>query len=423
MECPGWFGGAESVGRFAEAEARALEVMTHLRNGEDPSGLPKAAKKPRAALDTVQAPATVTASKPTSYAPGTFGHMIEAFYTEWVLKENAAATAKYQRWAIDKHLLPVLGKVQLARIDADRIDDLLADISETARVSANRVRALLSKAFNWGRRGKKFKVQFNPVTGSKKNKEVASEDRLFIPDVIALGKAWATSGDELKYAALFPLLTGCRRGVVLNLSLAEVSNQGGLLLFPANTPGLKKAREVYVPDVAVSFLDKIPVEIDPDKLGRCVTRLIKAAGIESKTGNMLSIHDFWRTFMSIGVDKPLGLDESAVDALVGHSRGKIRDTYHRRSVETMAELANTIGDHIAGLLGIAEAKGNATGKVKGKVKGIPVGSGERVPESDLVESLVGETSEYEERTGGFLVKVTETPASMLHVTQKGSRSR
>jgi integrase len=59
-----------------------------------------------------------------------------------------------------------------------------------------------------------------------------------------------------------------------------------------------------------------------------------------------------RTFASIGAD--LGHDEAVVDALLGHSRGKIRDTYFRRADPTLLAVAEKVGQHIAELLGLVQ---------------------------------------------------------------------
>lgn len=61
-------------------------------------------------------------------------------------------------------------------------------------------------------------------------------------------------------------------------------------------------------------------------------------------------HDLRRTYGSIDVDS--GQNEAVVDALLGHSRGRIRDTYLLRSDPVLAQVAEGIGTHIAGLFGL-----------------------------------------------------------------------
>jgi len=287
---------------------------------------------------------TKRSSKPPKEVSITFHAVAEDFYREWVLVKNMPSYQHYQRWALNKHVLPALGDMPLTEVTVPIISKFLDGLSGTP-TTANRVKALLSKLFNWARRRyKELEGVANPVQGHEHHEETARESRLSEADLKVLGERYRTSQDPLRHPLALLLLTGARAGVVLELAEVNRSPEEKMLRFEAKAPGLKGCRAVYLCGSAVKLLPSIPTLVDRGALWRAWLRL---------RGDFdCSIHDLRRTFASVGAD--LGRDEAVVDALLGHSRGRIKDTYIRRADPTLLEAAESIGGYIAGLLGIAE---------------------------------------------------------------------
>jgi integrase len=252
-------------------------------------------------------------------------------------------------WQLDRHVLPALGEVKLTELDSFKVIAFLDTLADRP-VLMSRVKSLLSKMFNWA--GLRFPaISGNHTKGFERHTETARERRMSDKEIRTLGKFYREAREPLQTAAIFLLLTGAREGVVLHMTKEHQFPEEGLLRFPAGMDGLKGCRRVYLSRTAKSLLEKITQPTLKRSLWRSWTKLRDKAGIGPRNPEgAVSLHDLRRTFGSIGVD--LGHDEAVVDALLGHSRGKIKDTCLRRSDPVLAQVAEEIGEHIAGLLGI-----------------------------------------------------------------------
>jgi integrase len=277
----------------------------------------------------------------------------EKWYAGHVLVKNQPMTQAWQRWALDKYVLPQLGELKITELKRSRVFAFLDGLSETP-VTANRVKALISKLWSWSEARDETETMAampNPTRGWDRNDEEPRERRLSISEIQDLGKAYAKAPTSLNRAAIFCLLTGCREGAVIALEPGTKLDDG-LLRFDAGLSGLKGCRRVYVPPVAAALLKKVETPVLKRSLWRSWSILRKAAGLDD-----VSIHDLRRTFASIGVDQ--GHDEAVIDVLLGHSRGKIKDTYMWRSDPVLAKVAAEVSDYIAVLLGIGISKPKA----------------------------------------------------------------
>ncbi len=279
----------------------------------------------------------------------TFKAMADEFYTKYCLVKNKPSTQRNNAWMLDRHILPALGAMRIADVDAYKVIAFLDSLADRP-VLMNRVKALLSKMFNWA------DLRFPDITGNltkgfERHTETARERRMTEEEIRELGKAYAQAREPLQTAAIFLLLTGAREGVVLHMTKDHQFPEEGLLRFPAGMDGLKGCRRVYLSTTAKELMGQIPAPVLKRSLWRSWTKLRDVAKIGGKcAAGAVSLHDLRRTFGSIGVD--LGHDEAVVDALLGHSRGRIKDTYLRRSDPVLAQVAEEIGEHIASLLGI-----------------------------------------------------------------------
>jgi hypothetical protein len=293
----------------------------------------------------------------------TVREIAEKWYTGHVLVKNQPMTQAWQRWALDKYVLPQLGDLKITELTRSKVFAFLDGLGETP-VTANRVKALISKMWNWSEardetEGHPMESMPNPTRGWERHHEAPRERRLSEAEIIALGKAYQKNPTALNSAAIFVLLTGCREGAVFTIPPGETLDDG-LLRFAPGTPGLKGCRRVYVPPVAAALLKKIEAPVLKRSLWRSWSKLRLDAGLgpkEVKDGVTptvedlgVSLQDLRRTFSSVGVDQ--GHDSEVIDVLQSHSVGKIRGTYQVRSDPALAKVAVEVSEYIAVLLGI-----------------------------------------------------------------------
>jgi len=331
-----------------EAKKSALAAQELIHQGIDP--------RPE---KSVPVPAPPEEAKPET---PTVSVVVEDFYRLYVQVKCKPSTVDYQRWAIDRYIIPELGDMPITDVTLQIVTRILDKISLTAPVSANRVRSLLAKMFSWSLlRVEAMEGHPSPVAGSQRNPEGSRELRLTESEIIAVGQRYRESIDPRRHAAIFPLFTGCRIGIVLNIGLGTLSEDGKVLSFPAGAPGLKGCRRIYLSPIALELLPKIQTGLTLGQI-RGVWEHLRGDTTKKSRGKgcRVSLHDLRRTFASVGVDDPLNHDESVVDALLGHSRGKIRDTYIRRADPTLVVVAESIGGYIGELLGLVEPKKGMT---------------------------------------------------------------
>jgi hypothetical protein len=287
----------------------------------------------------------------------------EKWYAGHVLVKNKPKTQAWQRWALDKYVLPQLGGLKITELTRPKVFAFLDGLGETP-VTANRVKALVSKMWNWSEArdetpGSPMASMPNPTKGWERHTETPRERRLSVAEIVALGKAYHKNPSALNSAAIFVLLTGCREGAVFALAPGTKLHDG-LLRFAPGLPGLKGCRRVYVPPVAAELLKRVKAPVLKRSLWRSWSKLRLDAGLgpkEVKDGVTptvedlgVSLQDLRRTFSSVGVDQ--GHDSEVIDVLQSHSVGKIRGTYQVRSDPALAKVAEEVSEYIAVLLGI-----------------------------------------------------------------------
>jgi integrase len=276
--------------------------------------------------------------------PVTLRQVAERYYAEWTRVECQPATQRQQRSFLDRLILPALGDLALAGITPPVVNRFLDTLAPTP-VQANRVASLVGSIYSWAKpRYTELAGSSRWVEGIKRHRETASERRLSEAEIRQVGEAYRTSTHPLRHAAIWLLLSGCRSGVVLVGKPEHRFPDEHLLRFPPRTPGLKNLRAVHLGAPSVKLLDQVPYDVTEHRLADAWAS-IRPAGSEC------SLHDLRRTFASVGVD--LGISEAVVDALLGHTRGKIRDTYMVRADKTLLAAADQISSHIAGLLGLS----------------------------------------------------------------------
>ena len=120
-------------------------------------------------------------------------------------------------------VLPAMGARKVAEIEFDDISRLHRKITESGKpYRANRVVALLSKAFNLASTKWKMRPD-NPCKGIVRNQEETRERYLNSDELARLDKALSAYGDQDAAAAIVLLvLTGARRSEVLKATWKQL---------------------------------------------------------------------------------------------------------------------------------------------------------------------------------------------------------
>lgn len=324
----------------------------------------------------------------------TFRVVAEDWFVAWVKARNAETTQANQRWLLDKYVLKEFGDQAAENMTPKPVVRWLNGIAKDHPTTANRLRALISKFSNWAI-AERDEIKQNLTTGYVKAVEDSEEEegnRMFPDEIKRLGKAWAASRDPHKWAIIMPLLTGCRKGAVQNIHMRNNDCVAPVISFPRKVGGLKGCKIVYLPSVMLEHIDQVGLHLTNTITKKSWTTLRKAAELDKipvpavkqvegePTTYAITLHDCRRTFMSIGLD--LGHDENLMDALLGHSRGKMKDTYGVRADPTLLALAEEVGSHIWSLL-MSEVEETADPKKRRNVK--PTG---RKPKPKVTEEIL-----------------------------------
>lgn len=263
----------------------------------------------------------------------------------------------------EKHVLPVIGSLKVRDITKSDVGCILNTIE--SNYTHNRVRSLISKAFNlseeWG-----WRDDFtNPVRKIKRRPE-KNRRRYLKPDEMArLGKAlrcWeAKGGNKERFSWLIKLLiyTGARRGEILSAQWDYVDWYRGVLDLPVSKTG---AKEIILPESAICLLKQIEKQktspwIITNKSGRNPikypypnwTYLCNEAEI-----NNLRIHDLRHSFASTALSSADGTLQQ-VGELLGHADPGTTARY----AHFMATPKRVLANKTAGILDEWLNSGNA----------------------------------------------------------------
>ncbi|MCZ4346450.1 tyrosine-type recombinase/integrase [Devosia neptuniae] len=154
------------------------------------------------------------------------------------------------------YIIPKLGTEPVTALTANHIDRLHREISGVGKARANRVlesfRAALGQAVRWQW------IPVNPATGFRRNVEVARE-RFVTPDEMPYFMKALEDHEHgvSKEAILFMLLTGARKGEVLNARWDQFDVYGGVWTKKASDTKQGKMHAVPLNDAAVSLIKAI----------------------------------------------------------------------------------------------------------------------------------------------------------------------
>lgn len=229
---------------LAAARGRAREVMAAAAEGRDPAAEVKASKSPK-----------------TEDGRDKIKNLMVQYYKRHLSKLKSGDLVRRE---LDRFIVEAWAERDVHSITKRDIIDLLDSIADSGRVvTANRIRAYLSKFLNWA--VERDILAASPAVGIKPVAKETSRDRVLSDDEIRwfwqacenLGFPWGPFGQML-------LLTGQRLGEVAGMTDSEIDNSLWTLA-PQRT---KNGRA-----------HSIPLSVTANGILNCVERIAGASGL------------------------------------------------------------------------------------------------------------------------------------------------
>jgi integrase len=327
----------------------------------------------------------------------TFGDLIALYLAEGV-SHKKTSTLKADRGRIEHHLRPLLGKLRADRIvraDIERMHNAVTAGKTAEKIQSGEKRRSGSMATG----GKGVAAQCvalasaifafaverglcadNPARGVKKA-PVRKVDRfLSAAEIAQLAEALDTevqrSGNPYPAVAIkLLLLTGCRRGEIVNLCWDHVDFDHECLRLPDSKTG---AKIVYLNAPARALLQELPRMVDNPRvipgmradsgsasIDNAWSRVRAAAGLTN-----VRLHDLRHSFASVGAAG--GLSLPIIGALLGHKHASTTARYAHLSADPLRAANDEVGARIA-----ASMNWKAAATTTADVVSWPVRKGER----------------------------------------------
>ena len=326
--------GRHGVVTAEEARRRAALVVARIKAGEDPVAEPLAARP---------------AEGPT------VAEIARRWLEEHVAVHCKPKTESTYRLMVEKHILPVLGKMPALAVEHAHATELHHRLRATP-VMANQVVDTLSRIYNAaGDRGQ-LPEDCNPCRLVAKNRERKRERFLTDAELRRLGAVlddagWGKGISVHAAAAIrLLLLTGCRRGEILNLRWDEVDLAARELRLPDTKTGprtIALSREAADVLAAVPRVEGNPFVIPGKIRGKAMRNLndpwdevCRRAGVKD-----VRLHDCRHSFAS----RALALGESLpmIGRLLGHTQVETTARYAHLAKDSVHDSAVRVSDSIA----------------------------------------------------------------------------
>jgi integrase len=249
---------------------------------------------------------------------------------------------------VNRFILPAMRNLKVADVTFSDIDGLHRKITKSGTATrANRVVSLLSKMFSlairWGWRAD------NPAKGIERNPETKRDRYLSGDELARLTRALGEQADQQAANVIrMLLLTGARRGEVLNADWDQFDLANGVWTKPGATTKQKTAHRVPLSAPARQLLTEIHATKGPvfpgctaDHLKRVWEAICRRAEI---TG--VRIHDLRHTYASLLASS--GLSLPVIGALLGHTQTQTTQRYAHLLDDPLRQATETVGAIISG---------------------------------------------------------------------------
>ncbi|TCM68452.1 site-specific recombinase XerD [Acinetobacter calcoaceticus] len=253
------------------------------------------------------------------------------------------------------HIEPILGAIQLNKITAAMLSDLMLTVKGENRSNAtvNRSRALLSSIFNLA--FERELIDISPMSRVKKFVEqnhierYLSEDELKrLMKVLANHAYYGIDNQIIVSIVEMLLLTGARKGEVLNLKWSDLDEVNHLWKLNENKSG--KPRIIQLNSQAQQTIRKMsrkypyvfanPATALPyNDIRKTFQNILQAAQIEN-----FRIHDLRHNFASMAVNN--GCDIYVVQHLLGHASPTTTQRYAHLRQDTLRNASEMLAERI-----------------------------------------------------------------------------
>ena len=290
--------------------------------------------------------------------------------SEQFIEQHAKRKTRRNTWratvaAFENDILPAWEGRTVHDITRRDVIDLLERIATDRPITANRMKAVLSKFFGW--LCERDVIAASPCVGVKPPSKEVVRDRVLTDD--ELRRLWlaaeATGGRESAFIKLL-VLTGARRGEIANLKWNEVGSD--VLELPAERMKGKQPHMVPLSTQAAAIIASMPKVVPqvPRKDGYvfgqfAISRFVSIKqALDERMGDTPKwvIHDIRRTVAS-GMAK-IGVAVPVIEKILAHKTGTFKGivgTYQRHSfLPEMAVALQKWADHVEQLVGGKPAK-------------------------------------------------------------------
>ena len=331
--------GRHGVISAAEARERAALMVARIKAGEDP------------------------VAEPLGAAPvggPTVGALAAAWLEEHVAHRCKETTAATYRQTVARHIVPALGGRPALAVGHREVTELHHRLRGTP-YAANRAVDTLSRIYNAAQDRGRLPEGSNPCALVVKNRERRRERFLTDEEFRRLGRVLDEAGRckgvsaHAVAAMRLLLLTGCRKGEILNLRWSEVDLEAGEFRLKDSKTG---PRTISLSAEAAGVLAGVPrVEGNPFVIpGRIAGKAMRnlndpweivcaRAGLED-----LRLHDARHSYAS----RALALGESLpmIGRLLGHTQVETTARYAHLAEDSVRGSAVRVSDSIAADLGV-----------------------------------------------------------------------
>jgi len=240
----------DGLASLSTAHQLAQQALDAIARGEDPA-------------------ASKQASKATQAHGGSdlFGSVAAEFIERHAKRNTRASSARETERFLNKEVLPKWGKKSIHDITKRDVLDLLDGIVDRGSpISANRVKAILSKLFAWST--ERGILETSPVTGIKAPSPETSRDRVLSDDEVRW--LWLAC-DQMAYPfgklTQLLLLTGARRSEISCMTWGELDIDKALWTIPADRVKNGLVHTVPLSDAALDIIKSLPrIESEPGYL-------------------------------------------------------------------------------------------------------------------------------------------------------------
>jgi integrase len=289
----------------------------------------------------------------------TMANLVELWRADYAPRLKPSTREGYES-IIRTKIIPGIGTRLLKDLAYEDIKALYRKVEAHTPVQANRMAATLSKLFNIAEREGWRPDGSNPCRKLERGREKARDVVFSATHLQALASALKSlvEDDELTEAIAdlihFIALSGLRRGEAVNLTWIDVDLETGIMRFAEHKTDKDGTKLLPLNSHLQDILrrrakDRISRFIFPGRLmdrpfngfGKVWERIREAADLQG-----FNSHDLRHTFFTTSVE--LGNPPAIGDTLLGHSLGRIRDTYLTlRPDGVMAQASQQTSDWIA----------------------------------------------------------------------------